>query len=150
MRSEPVQGWVMRRKSHEFPNISGAYVGRQVRKVISDRTHRKFFGFIFLYLITTLPQARYWQWNRGVPFYTHNAAMRRGPWKLVRPMITREIIDSASSLKPVLYNLNEDSTESMDLSKRYPEIYEEMKVMLEDWSRKMEADRLKSTSHDLY
>jgi arylsulfatase A len=28
---------------------------------------------------------RFWQWSRGVPVATHNAAMRDGDWKLVRP-----------------------------------------------------------------
>ena len=28
---------------------------------------------------------RFWQWSRGVPVVTHNAAMRDGFWKLVRP-----------------------------------------------------------------
>ncbi len=28
---------------------------------------------------------RFWQWSRGVPVITHNAAMRDGDWKLVRP-----------------------------------------------------------------
>jgi arylsulfatase A len=28
---------------------------------------------------------RFWQWSRGVPVVTHNAAMRDGDWKLVRP-----------------------------------------------------------------
>ena len=32
---------------------------------------------------------RFWQWNRGVPNYTHNAAIRQGPWKLVKPYVTR-------------------------------------------------------------
>lgn len=28
---------------------------------------------------------RFWQWSRAVPVVTHNAAMRDGDWKLVRP-----------------------------------------------------------------
>jgi len=32
-----------------------------------------------------LNQKRFWQWSRGVPVITHNAAMRDGDWKLVRP-----------------------------------------------------------------
>ncbi len=31
-----------------------------------------------------LPISRYWQWNRGVPQYSRNAAIREGDWKLVR------------------------------------------------------------------
>jgi arylsulfatase A-like enzyme len=32
-----------------------------------------------------LPQQRFWQWSRGVPVPTHNAAVRDGDWKLVLP-----------------------------------------------------------------
>lgn len=32
-----------------------------------------------------LNRKRFWQWSRGVPVITHNAAMRDGDWKLVRP-----------------------------------------------------------------
>jgi len=32
-----------------------------------------------------LPPKRFWQWSRGVPVITHNAALRDGDWKLVRP-----------------------------------------------------------------
>ena len=31
---------------------------------------------------------QFWQWNFYVPMVTTNAAMRDGPWKLVRPMIS--------------------------------------------------------------
>lgn len=31
------------------------------------------------------PTERFWQWNRGRPMYSHNAAVRQGDWKLVRP-----------------------------------------------------------------
>ena len=30
------------------------------------------------------PTPRFWQWNRHLPRYSHNAAMRDGPWKLVK------------------------------------------------------------------
>jgi arylsulfatase A-like enzyme len=33
----------------------------------------------------TLNPVRFWQWSRGVPSITHNAAMRDGMWKLVVP-----------------------------------------------------------------
>lgn len=32
-----------------------------------------------------LPKQRFWQWSRAQPVATHNAAMRDGDWKLVRP-----------------------------------------------------------------
>jgi arylsulfatase A-like enzyme len=31
-----------------------------------------------------LDPKRFWQWSRGIPTITHNAAMRDGDWKLVR------------------------------------------------------------------
>jgi arylsulfatase A-like enzyme len=33
----------------------------------------------------SLDSIRFWQWSRGVPTITHNAAMRDGQWKLVVP-----------------------------------------------------------------
>lgn len=94
--------------------------------------------------------ARYWQWNRGVPYYTHNAAMRQGNWKILRPMLTTDVVESESTLKPMLFDLSRDSAESTDVSAGNPKVYERMKVMLEDWCRKVEADRLKATSTKNY
>lgn len=34
---------------------------------------------------------RFWQWNRYTPIGTSNAAMRDGPWKLVRPAIAESL-----------------------------------------------------------
>jgi arylsulfatase A len=34
-----------------------------------------------------LSPKRFWQWNRYMPVLESNAAMRDGPWKLVRPML---------------------------------------------------------------
>src|SRR5690606_28925629 len=95
-----------------------------------------------------LPKARYWQWNRGVPYYTHNAAMREGDWKLVYPPVTTGLVDSQSTSRPMLFNLKSDPAESTDVSAANPGIFGRMKVMLEDWSRKVEADRLKATAYD--
>ena len=84
----------------------------------------------------------FWQWNRGVPFYSHNAAIRRGKWKLVRPYVSRDVVLKESMETPVLYNLEEDPMESVDVSSEHPKIYTQLQVLLEQWSRKVEADRL--------
>jgi len=43
-----------------------------------------------------LKQKRFWQWSRGVPVNTHNAAMRDGDWKYVLPgdIIANDIFKS--------------------------------------------------------
>jgi arylsulfatase A len=87
---------------------------------------------------------RYWQWNRGVPDYTHNAAMREGDWKLVRPFVTRHVPEGESSLPPVLYNLKMNPTETTDYANEFPDEYLRMSVLLEDWCRQMEFERLKN------
>lgn len=95
-----------------------------------------------------LPEARYWQWNRGVPAYSHNAAMIEGNWKLVRPYVTRNIPEKASEMRSVLYNLEEDPFEEVDVSEENQWIYGSMNVRLEEWSRKVEFDRLKNKYHE--
>jgi len=92
----------------------------------------------------SLPEARYWQWNRGVPDYSHNAAMRQGKWKLVRPFVTRNIPEELSKTKPELYDLENDPMEENDVSEHNLQTYQEMKVRLEEWSRKVEFDRIKN------
>lgn len=89
-----------------------------------------------------LPEHRFWQWNRGVPMYSHNAAMREGDWKLVRPHITRNVPDAESTAKPKLYNIVDDPSETTDLSEENPERYTRMRVLLQQWSKEMEMDRL--------
>lgn len=92
-----------------------------------------------------MPSARYWQWNRGLPLYTHNAAVREGDWKLVRPAVSRETVKTESDLKPVLFNIKSDPGETNDVSSTHTKVYERMKGMLDAWSKKMEADRQKNT-----
>lgn len=89
-----------------------------------------------------LPERRFWQWNRGVPFYSHNAAMREGKWKLVRPYVTRDVPRGPSSQPPLLYNLEEDPYEENDVSTSNRRIVEDMSVRLEQWSREVEFARL--------
>lgn len=89
-----------------------------------------------------LPQYRFWQWNRGVPWYSHNAAILEGDWKLVRPYVTRGVPDGESAEKPVLYNLKEDPQEQHDLSEMEPLRYDIMRIKLEQWRREVEFSRL--------
>jgi len=91
------------------------------------------------------PVTRMWQWNRGVPDYSYNAAIRQGDWKLVRPYVSHwEIPMEKSELKPVLYNLENDPAEQHDVSEKNPAIYRELRVKLEQWCREVEYDRLKN------
>jgi len=84
---------------------------------------------------------RYWQWNRGVPNYSHNAAMRDGSWKLVRPFVSRNELKGDSTERPVLYNLAADPEETTDVSAEQKDRYEQMRRQLEEWSKSVEQDR---------
>ena len=84
----------------------------------------------------------YWQWNRGVPNYTHNAALLQGGWKLVRPFVTHKAANPKDSTeRPVLYHLATDPAEATDLSQQHPERLAAMLAALDAWSRAVEADR---------
>lgn len=85
---------------------------------------------------------KYWQWNRGKPNYTHNAAVRDGDWKLVRPYVTRRVNPDDSVLRPTLYNLVDDPAEHHDLADEYPERVTRMTVLLNQWSQSVEEDRV--------
>lgn len=89
-----------------------------------------------------LPQYRFWQWNRGVPYYSHNAAILEGDWKLVRPYVLRGVPMGESTEKPELYNLKEDPKEQHDLSEEESVRYDIMRVKLEKWCREVEFSRL--------
>ena len=93
---------------------------------------------------STVVGTRYWQWNRGVPVYSHNAAMRQGKWKLVRPYVTLDVPGKPSEEKPALYDLENDPFEETDLSDSNRTVYKTMSVMMEAWSRKVEHDRLQN------
>ncbi len=86
---------------------------------------------------------RFWQWNRATPNYTHNAAMRDGPWKLVRPYVTREIPKGDSSAAPVLYDLAADPFETTDVASAHPERFQRMKAALDAWSAEVEKERVR-------
>ena len=114
---------------------------------------------------------RFWQWNRYTPLIESNAAMRDGPWKLVRPSIretmhvAREDLDVDRALKyepdridditrgpeperdvpapppPQLYNIEQDPLEQKDLAEAQPERIAGMLRELETWFESVEADR---------
>lgn len=89
-----------------------------------------------------LPQYRFWQWNRGLPYYSHNAAVREGNWKLVRPAVSRNLVFEESQIKPRLYNLSDDPQELKDLAEAETERFQTMRIKLEQWSREVEFSRL--------
>ncbi|EGF28229.1 arylsulfatase A [Rhodopirellula baltica WH47] len=86
---------------------------------------------------------RFWQWNRASPNYTHNAAVRHRRYKLVRPYVTRGAKLKDSTEPSVLFDLQNDPTESRDVSKQYPDIAERMSRELDRWSASVETDRLR-------
>ncbi|MCA9067301.1 MAG: sulfatase-like hydrolase/transferase [Planctomycetaceae bacterium] len=89
------------------------------------------------------PIRRFWQWNRGTPNYSHNAAMREGDWKLIRPYVTRTVNPKDSKQPPVLFNLSSDPTEAQDLAKDHPERTATMNALLTEWSQSVEMDRVR-------
>ncbi len=96
------------------------------------------------YAAPTLPEFRFWQWNRKTPDYSHNAAVRFGPWKLVRPFVTSNIPKTPSTETPLLYNLAEDPQEETDRAVDNPELYQRLTEKLNTWSAEVERDRLQS------
>jgi arylsulfatase A-like enzyme len=91
-----------------------------------------------------LPEHRFWQWNRGTPDYSHNAAVRQGKWKLVRPYQTRNIPEGPSMENSLLFNLENDPHEENNVSKQNQEIFQNLNVLLEEWSKSVEFLRLKN------
>lgn len=83
----------------------------------------------------------FWQWNRGTPNYTHNAAVRDGRWKLVRPFVTRNIPKGDSTAPATLYRIASDRGEDADLSAGDPDRRSAMIKALEKWSASVENDR---------
>lgn len=85
----------------------------------------------------------FWQWNRGVPFYTHNAAVRLGKWKLLFPYDTNKLVFEESTQRPKLFDLENDFRETTDVSDEYPDVYNKLRVLFEEWRRKVEYKRLR-------
>jgi arylsulfatase A len=102
-----------------------------------------FAGVLLERETSTVERSRFWQWNRGVPNYTHNAAMREGDWKLVRPPITHGAIAGDSMQPFALFNLATDPSETTDLAAQHPARVERMRAALAEWSRAVERDRLR-------
>lgn len=86
---------------------------------------------------------RFWQWNRGNPNYTHNAAMRDGRFKLMRPFVTRGSKVEDSTLPAVLFDLQTDQQESRDMASEFPDVVRRMKSQLQQWSDSVEKDRVR-------
>lgn len=114
---------------------------------------------------------RFWQWNRYTPLVTCNAAMRDGPWKLIRPAIREAMQVSPEDLAmdealkyeperfndicrdpeperqvpppppPQLFNIDLDPLEQQDLAEQEPERVARMLRELETWFEEVEAER---------
>jgi arylsulfatase A-like enzyme len=112
---------------------------------IKYRANLPIDGLSFQQLLETTdknkPTRQFWQWNRGEPNYTHNAAVREGDWKLVKPFVTGKAHPKDSSRKAVLYHLSNDPEESVDLSRKFPNRYKKMQQLLQQWSTDVETDR---------
>lgn len=118
---------------------------------------------------------RFWQWNRYTPVGESNAAMRDGPWKLVRPRIKESMVvadedlamDRALKYEPEqftdivradepertipapaaaeLYNLEVDPLEKEDLADAEPVRLSNMLSSLESWFEEVELERTRET-----
>ncbi|MAS95831.1 MAG: arylsulfatase [Verrucomicrobiales bacterium] len=93
------------------------------------------------YAPVSLPEQRFWQWNRTVPMYSHNAAIREGDWKLVRPFVTRNVPQGESQEAPILYHLGQDPAEDRDVGEFNPNIRDRLNARLEEWTNEIESDR---------
>lgn len=87
------------------------------------------------------PRHRFWQWNRKEPLYSHNAAIREGNWKLVRPFVTKNFPKGESELEPRLYDLSTDPGEEKDLAPENPDLRDRLNSTLNRWSETVETDR---------
>lgn len=116
-------------------------------------------------------RALFWQWNRYAPVGCCNAAMRNGPWKLLRPAIPQAMHVAEEDLvtdhrlkyepekqsnidrnpepertipdppAPLLFNLEHDPYETEDLSHRHADIVSLMQCELDNWFDAVESDR---------
>jgi len=94
------------------------------------------------------PEHRFWQWNRKEPLYSHNAAVREGDWKLVRPFVTKNLPKGPSDLPPALYDLAIDPGEERDLSAGHPDRVRRLDAALSQWCEEVEKDRTRGTDED--
>ena len=68
------------------------------------------------------------------PVYHHDVpagAIRKGDWKLIENQVTGKVS---------LYNLRANITESMDLAELYPEKTKELKTLLKNWQKEVQAE----------
>lgn len=86
---------------------------------------------------------RFWQWNRSRPLYSHNAAIRDGNWKMVRPFVTKNYPKGPSELTPLLFNLSHDPAEAEDIADRHPDRAKNMDQLLEAWTIDVERSRVR-------
>ena len=116
-------------------------------------------------------ERRFWQWNRYTPAGECNAAMRDGPWKLVRPAIGALMAVSPEDFAmdvdakfnpekypdivrdpeperapgavpaPQLFDLESDPGECHDLASQHPERVSRMERELARWFEEVEQDR---------
>jgi arylsulfatase A len=83
----------------------------------------------------------FWQWNRGMPNYTHNAAVRDGPYKLVRPFVTRNIPKQDSQQQSALYDAMVQPNEHKNIADGRANRVNTMQKALADWSMDVERSR---------
>ena len=67
--------------------------------------------------------------------------MLDGPWKLVKPFVTKNMIKGDSDAPHQLYNLDNDPAEAADLATQHPDRLKTMREALDAWSREVENDR---------
>ncbi|KUL15514.1 MAG: Sulfatase, partial [Proteiniphilum sp. 51_7] len=68
------------------------------------------------------------------PVYHHDVpagAVRKGDWKLIEKQVTGKVS---------LYNLRADISEAMDLAELYPEKTTELKTLLKNWQKEVQAE----------
>jgi arylsulfatase A len=116
------------------------------------------------------PPSLCWQFSRYMPTGQHNAAIREGIWKLVRPCkddVTGPILGALEPsgilprpadlspgtayvpplpdpLPPQLFNLADDPGETHDLAEEYPDIVADLSRKLDAWYTSVNADMQKA------
>ena len=74
---------------------------------------------------------------------SRNAAVREGDWKLIRPFVTRAVPEGESDAAPLLHDLGDDPSESVDLAAEKPELRDRLLEKLDRWSGDVEHERLR-------
>jgi arylsulfatase A-like enzyme len=69
----------------------------------------------------------------------HNAAVRKGPWKLIR--LAHSIDAATPPPRWALYDLSNDVSEQNDLAAQHPEIVESLGRVFNEWQMTMEPSR---------